>query len=133
MKIRLARSLAAGAAALFSTSAAHAFCIQTNDATFGGNDVGIMGCAASGPGVSACDMNGTQLRWATHGTLVFDGNQEVAIASWTRNTDKWTEEYVCRLDLTNFVGPGLVHQFTGAGGVGKSLVNFDRCALTPTC
>lgn len=74
MKTRLVRNLIGGLAALFTTFAAHAVCIDTGVLAFGGSDVGLMGCGASSPVAIACDMNGTQLRWATHGTLVVDTN-----------------------------------------------------------
>lgn len=128
MRSRLLRCLFSGAAILLATSAAHAFCIETSDATIPANDVAVMGCAASGPGIFACDMNGTQDSWATHGVLAFEGG--AVIYSWTRNTIRTTEEYTCKVTLAG--SGGAAHIFSALPAVPKSHKTFE-CRAVPEC
>ena len=134
MKVKFAKSLLIGATAYLASSAAHGFCVLTSVPAIPPNDVGIMGCAATNAfGTFACDMNGTQGRWATHGVAAVEANNTTL--SWTRNlldaeVDK-TEEYVCRIAPPG-AGTGAVHRFSGMLGQPKSHTRFD-CWIAATC
>jgi len=129
MLSRLARLLLTAVFALCAASTAQAFCIVTSDASIPPNDVGLMGCDTSGPGAVACDMNGTQGRWATHGVLAIEND---LILSWTRNMPRLSEEYVCRINLTTGASEGAVHIFSGVGGVAKDHKTFE-CRILTAC
>lgn len=120
------RNVLTGAALLVASATASAFCVDIDVKP--DNDVAVTGCGVAAPGVTVCDMNGVQERWATHGVLASD--QGGLTLSWTRNTPDVTEEYVCRIGATG--GTGAVHIFNGMLGAPKMYMTFN-CQLTQAC
>ncbi|MCP5155259.1 MAG: hypothetical protein H6983_13905 [Ectothiorhodospiraceae bacterium] len=88
------------------------------------------------------DMNGIQRGndqrlWATHGTFVgfvdVAGGEAQWVASWTKNTLRETEEWVCRLRLepgtTTLFGEGAVHTVTPGAAAPLSTRFIEQCRM----
>ena len=118
-----------GSILLVTAQIAHASCVIPTGLP--PNDVSLDGFAfeivsATTPAFEV-DMNGVQRDssgnelWATHGVLLVlldaTGAPPQLIASWTKNTERETEEWVCRavLDDTG-IGVGAVHTLTPGAG-----------------
>lgn len=129
MKRQLTLTMLVFATVVLTAPTAQATCIVTTDASIAPNDVAFMGCAATGGGNFACNMNGVQDGWATHGVVA--STATARIYSWTRNTIDTTEEYVCRL-TPGGAGSGAAHFFTGIPGGPKDYSTFE-CRVDQQC
>mgnify|MGYP003573431136 CR=1 FL=1 len=137
-------TIALGFTQLIGAQSAQAGCVLPGaPVAFQPNDVSFDGFAfepaSAAPAAFEVDMNGVQLDsdeeyWATHGTLLVTVNPTGApptvIASWTKNTYRHTEEWVCRARLEPgtlvAVGKGAVHT-TDAGGT--NTIQFQDCKI----
>lgn len=140
-----------GSAILLGAQAANAACVFP--AGFPPNDVSLDGfgfevASAPPPPIGyEVDMNGIQrgfdeALWATHGTFValldVDDRELVWVASWTKNTFKQTEEWVCRLKLVDppatLSGEGAVHILTPGATPAATTERFQcRMDLVADC
>jgi hypothetical protein len=144
MKHKTTLAAVIGPVILLAAQAAQAACVDPGIAP-GPNDVSLDGFAfesASAPPPPLgfeVDMNGIQrgndqLLWATHGTLVIlqdvQDQEPVWVASWTKNTRRETEEWVCRMRLEpgtlTLFGNGAVHRQSG-GATSSTL--FEECKM----
>ena len=144
MKGKLLTIAFTGATLLAGAMSAQAACVSP--AGFPPNDVALefpFASAASAPAAFEVDMNGIQpglndqQLWATHGTLVVipdaAGIEQEWIASWTKNTYRVTEEWVCRMkrDAAGaIIGDGAVHTVDHI--TPTFVAPFDFCELTFT-